>query len=91
MAVSAQVSKITAKGQTTVPRLVRELLHVGVSDYLVWEQQGNAIVVRPGAIQPRDGFTKLEAKTERRFQREGVTEQDVNDAVKWARRKRKTK
>ena len=91
MAVSAQVSKITAKGQTTVPRLVRELLHVGASDYLVWEQQGNAIVVRPGTIQPTDGFDKLAAKTERRFRREKVKEQDVTDAVTWARRKGKSK
>lgn len=91
MPVTTQVSKITAKGQTTVPRLVRELLHVGASDYLVWEQRGNTIVVRPGTIQPTDGFDELAADTERRFQAEGVTEQDVGDAVAWARRKRKSK
>jgi bifunctional DNA-binding transcriptional regulator/antitoxin component of YhaV-PrlF toxin-antitoxin module len=91
MAVTAQVSKITAKGQTTVPRLVRDLLHVGASDYLVWEQRGDAIVVRPGTIQPTDGFDELAAQTERRFKRERVTAQDINDAVTGARRKRKSK
>jgi len=35
-------SAITSKGQTTVPREVRERLGVGPGDTLEWEVEGNA-------------------------------------------------
>ncbi|MBF0178299.1 MAG: type II toxin-antitoxin system PrlF family antitoxin [Magnetococcales bacterium] len=31
------IAKITAKGQTTIPRKIRDALHVGPGDRIVWE------------------------------------------------------
>ena len=47
------VAKITAKGQTTVPRDIREAMHVGPGDLIAWEvdADGTAIVRR---VQPMD-------------------------------------
>lgn len=47
------VAKITAKGQTTVPREVREALGVAPGDLIAWEVEldGTAIVRR---VQPLD-------------------------------------
>ena len=49
----ATVAKITAKGQTTIPRAVRDALHVGAGDLISWEidEAGTATVRR---VQPMD-------------------------------------
>lgn len=47
------IAKITAKGQTTIPREVRAALHVAAGDLIAWEvsQEGVATVRR---VQPLD-------------------------------------
>lgn len=47
------VARITAKGQTTVPKVVREALHVAAGDMIIWEvtPTGTAEVRR---VQPLD-------------------------------------
>jgi len=47
------VAKITAKGQTTIPRDVRAALHVVPGDLIAWEvaEDGTATVRR---VQPMD-------------------------------------
>lgn len=39
------ISTITSKGQTTVPKEVREALNVGPGDKLTWEVRGGKVVV----------------------------------------------
>lgn len=41
------IAKITAKGQTTVPREIRALLHIQPGDLIAWEETKN------GAVQVR--------------------------------------
>jgi len=47
------VAKVTAKGQTTIPKAVREALGIGPGDLIVWElsPDGKAVVRR---AQPWD-------------------------------------
>lgn len=47
------LAKITAKGQTTIPKSVRVALHVGPGDLIAWEvdEDGTATVRR---VQPMD-------------------------------------
>jgi AbrB family looped-hinge helix DNA binding protein len=47
------IAKITAKGQTTIPREVREALKVAPGDLIAWEIEANgtAVVRR---VQPLD-------------------------------------
>lgn len=47
------VAKITAKGQTTIPKDVRAALHIAPGDLIAWEvgADGTAIVRR---VQPLD-------------------------------------
>jgi AbrB family looped-hinge helix DNA binding protein len=45
--VRTMVSKVTSKGQTTIPKEVRDRLHVAAGDALVYELQENgAVMVR---------------------------------------------
>jgi antitoxin PrlF len=47
------VAKITSKGQTTVPREIREALGVGTGDFISWEVAEDG-VVRVRAARPLD-------------------------------------
>jgi antitoxin PrlF len=50
---AATVAKVTAKGQTTIPKGVREALEIGPGDLIVWEvAPGRRAVVR--RAQPWD-------------------------------------
>ncbi|TFE67173.1 hypothetical protein A7Q09_01570 [Methylacidiphilum sp. Yel] len=40
------VAKVTAKGQTTIPKEVRETLKIGPGDRIVWEVADGKAVVR---------------------------------------------
>jgi AbrB family looped-hinge helix DNA binding protein len=53
-------STITSKGQTTVPKEVREVLNVDVGDKLTWEIKGGRVFItteRP-ALWQLEGFIK---------------------------------
>jgi bifunctional DNA-binding transcriptional regulator/antitoxin component of YhaV-PrlF toxin-antitoxin module len=47
------LGKITAKGQTTVPREIREALKAGAGDTLLWELDESG-VARVRRVQPLD-------------------------------------
>jgi len=49
----AAIAKITAKGQTTIPLKIREVLNVGPGDQIVWETAGDR-TVRVRRVQPMD-------------------------------------
>lgn len=46
------VSRISSKGQVTIPKEVRERLHAKVGDLLEYEVQGNVVTVR--RVEPFD-------------------------------------
>jgi antitoxin PrlF len=53
-------STITSKGQTTVPKEVRDALDVGPGDKLMWEVRGGKVAItteRP-ALYELEGFIK---------------------------------
>ncbi len=53
-------STITSKGQTTLPAPIRRALHLKAGDRIVYEIQGDSVVIRPqpgamavfGALKP---------------------------------------
>ena len=54
------ISTITSKGQTTVPKEVRDALDVGPGDKLTWEVRGGSVAItteRP-ALYALKGFIK---------------------------------
>ena len=56
-------STITSKGQTTLPAPIRRALHLKAGDRIVYEIQGDSVVIRPqpgvmavfGALKPPAG------------------------------------
>jgi AbrB family looped-hinge helix DNA binding protein len=49
--MESATSRITSKFQTTIPKAVREILKLSVSDILNWEIENNKIVVRTNKNQ----------------------------------------
>jgi AbrB family looped-hinge helix DNA binding protein len=47
------IAKITSKGQTTVPRDIRALLHIKPGDLISWEETENG-AVQVKRVQPTD-------------------------------------
>jgi AbrB family looped-hinge helix DNA binding protein len=47
------VAKVTAKGQTTIPRGIRDALHVAAGDFLAWDVERDG-VVRVRRVEPVD-------------------------------------
>jgi hypothetical protein len=71
------LAKITAKNQLTLPKAVTNA--VGPTEYFEVEARGGQIILTPVRIQRADAVRAKLAELDLR-------EQDVADAVAWARR-----
>ena len=81
-------TRITSKGQVTIPKAIRERYGLEEGDYLVLEPRGEDLVVRKGRMVTWDeDFEALAARVAERFEDRGITREDVEDAVRWARKK----
>jgi len=57
-------AKITSKGQITLPKKVRDLLHLHEGGVVVFEQEDNKMVIKPAeSLLDYQGYLKGRAKT----------------------------
>ncbi len=71
------LAKLTSKNQLTLPKSV--VMSVGKADYYDVVVESGRIILTPVRIQQADAVrAKLEAL--------GINEQDVSDAIQWARK-----
>jgi len=78
------VSRITTKGQVTVPLELRKVLNIKEGDYILFEKKGTSVEIKK--MQSPIDFEEFARPVRERFQREGMSSQDVDEAIKWARR-----
>lgn len=71
------LAKVTAKNQLTLPKSVTNV--VGPTEYFEVEARDGQIILTPVRIQRADAVRAKLAQLD-------LTEQDVADAVAWARR-----
>lgn len=71
------LAKLTAKNQLTLPKSVTDL--VGATDYFDVETRNGQIILTPVRIQRADAVRARLAELD-------LTETDLADAVRWARR-----
>lgn len=79
------LAKITGKGQITIPKALREAIGLQDGEYVLLYPQGQGVRLEKAAIAPLERFDELAARTEKRFEREGVQAETVEEAVRWAR------
>ncbi len=79
-------TRITSKGQVTIPKAIRELYGLAEGDYLIMEPNGEDLVVRKGRlVGSGEDFEELADRVAERFEERGISRADVEDAVRWAR------
>ena len=77
------LAKRTYKNQVTIPKAILGADLSGV-DYFDVSRDGTAIVLRPVKIsRPGEHIARIRAK----FRALGITQKDITDAIRWARRK----
>lgn len=79
-------TRITSKGQVTIPKEIRERYGFSEGDYLILEPRGEDLVVRRGRIVSEDeDFEALVDRVTERFEEREISRADVREAVRWAR------
>jgi hypothetical protein len=80
--VRNMLAKKTSKNQLTLPKkIVKEFPDI---EYFEVRLKGRTIVLTPARITPETDI--LEGISDK-MERLGITEKDVDEAIKWARRK----
>jgi len=82
------VAKVTGKGQITIPKELREAIGLRDGEYVLLYQQGQGVRMEKAIIAPLERFEDLAARTEERFRQQGITEETVAEAIRWARENR---
>lgn len=85
MSTERYASKVTGKGQVTIPKEIRRRLGLREGEYVVWEPRGEQVVVERAAVAPTEDFDRLAARIAKRFAEKGVTREEVEEAIRWAR------
>lgn len=85
MSAERYASKVTAKGQVTIPKEIRRRLGLTEGEYVVWEPRGERVVVERAAVAPTEDFDRLAGRIAKRFAEKGVTREEVEEAIRWAR------
>jgi AbrB family looped-hinge helix DNA binding protein len=82
-------TRMTSKGQVTIPKEIRDRYGLSAGDYLVLEPKDENFVVRKGEIRAGndEGFEALAERIAQRFEERGITRSEVEEAIRWARRR----
>jgi antitoxin component of MazEF toxin-antitoxin module len=77
------LAKLTSKNQITLPKSVMD--QITVAEYFEVQAVNDSIMLTPVRMQPiAKGGTAADA-VRQKLKELGITEQDITDAVQWAR------
>ena len=79
------LAKLTAKNQLTLPKAVIE--QVPQAQYFDVRAEGGQIVLTPVRISATGSEEEMLKPIWRKIEKLGITESDIDNAVKWSRRK----
>ncbi|MDP2497365.1 MAG: AbrB/MazE/SpoVT family DNA-binding domain-containing protein [Candidatus Palauibacterales bacterium] len=79
------VTKVTAKGQVTIPKEIRDRLGLEEGAHVVWTRGEGRAVLERAAVAPTGDFDALAERIAERFADRGISREDVKDAIRWAR------
>ncbi|MCD6317670.1 AbrB/MazE/SpoVT family DNA-binding domain-containing protein [Candidatus Aerophobetes bacterium] len=80
-------SKVSFKGQVTIPKQVRNKLKIAPGDFVLFEEKNEEVVLKKARLSPEEEFNKLVAVLDKKVKKLGITDKDIEDAIKWARQK----
>ncbi|MBI2668297.1 AbrB family transcriptional regulator [Candidatus Woesearchaeota archaeon] len=86
--METDIVKMSLKGQLVVPQEIRDVEGFTAGDRFIPFPVKNGVLFKRVKIPNVNvEFEKLSKEIEQRFKKQKITPEDVNEAVKWARRK----
>ncbi len=79
--------KVLSKYQVTLPKEAVKTLRIQRGDILQCEVRDRRIVLSPVEVTPREKGSALLDQIGRKWERLGITEKDIEAAVRWARKR----
>ena len=73
------IARVTTKGQVTAPLKLRKFLKIEEGDYVIFEKMGPRVEIKKMA--PPNDFKDFARPIRERFEREGITPDDVEAAI----------
>ena len=84
------IVKMSPKGQLVVPRDIRIMEKLKPSDrFVAFGIKGGVLFKRVNIPDVRVEFESLSREIAKQFKERGVKEKDAEEAIRWARRKRR--
>lgn len=80
-------SKVSFKGQITIPKKIRQKLGIEPGDFILFAQEGKRVVLKKARVSPEEEFNKLVSTLDKKVKQLGITDKEIEDAVTWARQK----
>jgi len=86
MAISMEMSRMSAKGQVTIPKSIRERLNLKEGDKVAFveDEDGKITITKASTL----AFNSLANEIARMAEEEGITEQQLLDALERVREER---
>ncbi len=80
---SFRMAIISSRGQVTIPRDIRDLMHVGEGSVLGFEPAKRGVIMMPMNVEPKDPYTEEEWKRiEKLSKNKGKTYDNADEAKK---------
>jgi len=90
MEMEEALVKMSPKGQLVVPREIRMKEKFKPSDrFVAFGVKGGVLFKRVNILDVKAEFESLSKEIAKQFRERNVKENDVDEAIKWARRKRR--
>jgi len=78
-------SRVSFKGQVTIPKQVRNKLGISSGDFILFKEKEGEVVLKKARLSPEKEFDKLVAVLDKKAKKLGITNKDIENAIKWAR------
>jgi len=83
--MAEEIVKMSPKGQLVVPKAIREQAGFEPSDRFIAMPVEDGVIFKKIDIDIEQEYERLSQQVQERFEREGIDENEVGDAIEWAR------
>ena len=90
MSMITEVTSISSKGQVVLPKSVRDALSLDAGSKLIVVTDGNNILLKPIIAPDLREFDALMNESQRWASEVGMKEEDIDDAIKAVRNRRRS-
>jgi len=83
--MTEEIVKMSPKGQLVVPKAIREQVGFEPSDRFIAMPVEDGVIFKKIDLDVEAEYERLSNQIQGRFEREGIEQAEVEDALEWAR------